>query len=99
MFCVHPHPLTTKGGARFKVGWAPHIRGCPGQCFGRFPGGWGCFCDFWHPFMSIFASVGCQWIGGGYSRCWAVSRLFSFLDLGWCEGMIDDGGGDEERSV
>ena len=28
-----------------------------------------------------------------------VSRLFSFLDLGWCEGMVDDGGGDEERSV
>ena len=21
-----------------------------------------------------------------------VSRLFSFLDLGWCEGMVDDGG-------
>ena len=26
-----------------------------------------------------------------------VSRLFSFLDLGWCEGMVDDGGGDEEK--
>ena len=26
-----------------------------------------------------------------------VSRLFSFLDLRWCEGMVDDGGGDEER--
>ena len=28
-----------------------------------------------------------------------VSRLFSFLDLGWCEGMVDDGGSGEERSV
>ena len=28
-----------------------------------------------------------------------VSRLSSFLDLGWCERTVDDGGGDEERSV
>ena len=72
-FCVRPHSLTTKGGVRFKVGWAPHIRGCPGQCFGRFPGGWGCFCNFWHPFAFVFAHVDCQWICGGYSQRWAVS--------------------------
>ena len=52
--------------------------------------------------MFIFASVGCQRTGGGH---WVlmvlggVSQLFSFLDLGWCKGMVDDGGGDEERSV
>ena len=32
-FCVRPHSSTTKGGARFVVGWAPHIRGCPGICW------------------------------------------------------------------
>ena len=72
MFCVCPHSLTTKGGARGKVGWAPHICGCPGRCFGRFPGDSGCCCNFWHPFAFIFASVGCQQIGGGYARHWAV---------------------------
>ena len=101
-FCVSPHSLTTKGGARFEVGWAPHIHRCPGRCFGRFPGGWRCCCNFWRPFAFVFASVGCQRIGGGHwvlTALGGVSRLFSFLDLGWCEGMVDDGGGDEERSV
>jgi len=38
MFCAHPHPsMTTRGGARFEMGWAAHIhRGCPSRSFGRF---------------------------------------------------------------
>ena len=97
MFCVRPHPLTTKGGARFEVGWAPHIRG-PGRCFGRFRGGWGCICDF---LASICVRICICWLST--DRWWVltvlggVSRLFSFLDLGWCEGMVDDGGSGEER--
>jgi len=46
-FCAHPHPLmTTRGGARFEVGWAAHIHGgCPGRIFGQF-GVQGGFCGF-----------------------------------------------------
>ena len=80
-FCVCPHPLTTKGGVRFKVGWAAHIRSCSGRCFGCF-GGWGCFCDYWHPFVFMLASVGCQWTGG-YSRRWVVCLADCFDSWIW----------------
>ena len=67
-----------------------HIRkGCPSQCFGRF-----CvrnrFRDFWHPFTFMFA-----FRRRGYPLHLVVSRLFSFFNVRWCEGII--GGGDEER--
>jgi len=61
-----------RGGARFEVGWAAHIRrGCPGRCFGRF-GVRGGFRGFRRPFAFMFVSVGHRRIGGGYSQCWAV---------------------------
>jgi len=85
-FCVCPHPLTTtRGGARFKVGWAAHIfRGCPGWHFGWFDiqGGFRGFCC---PFAFMFMSVGHWWTGGGYSRCWAVcpGHFHSVHGPGW----------------
>ena len=66
------HPLTTRGRARFKVGWAAHIHGgCPGWCFGWFRVQ-SCFHDFWCPFTFMFTSIGHQQRGGGYPQCLVV---------------------------
>ena len=47
-FCVRTHPLTTRGGVRFEMGWAGHIRGsCPGRRFGWFRGVGIVFAIFW----------------------------------------------------
>jgi len=81
-FCAHPHPLmTTRGGVRFKVGWAAHIhRGCPGRSFGRF-GVRGGFRGFL-ALVRIHVCVDGQVVGThGVGRC--VQAVFTaFMALG-----------------
>ena len=92
-FCVRTHPVTTRGGVWFEVGWAGHIRGVVladvlvGLVFGVV--------------FAIFGVVHVCW--PSTERWWVpmafggASWPFSFLDVRWCEGMVGDGEGDEER--
>ena len=82
MFCAHPHPsMTTRGGARFEVGWAAHIHGgCPGRNFHRF-GVQGGFCSFL-VLVRICVRVDRQVVGThSVGRC--VQAVFTaFMALG-----------------
>ena len=84
--CVRTHPLMIREGVRFEVGWAANIHeGCPGRRFGRV---------LFTILVSVHVHVRVCWpsterwvptaLGG-------VSRLFPFLDVRWCEGMVGDG--------
>jgi hypothetical protein len=84
------YPLVLSSKHRCRVVYASsfvytHIhRGCPGRRFGQF-GIRGGFHGFWRPFTFVFTSVGCQRIGGGYSRPWVVcpGRFHSVHGPGW----------------
>jgi len=82
MFCAHPHPsMTTRGGARFEVGWAAHIHGgCPGRSFGRF-GVRGGFCGFLAS-VCVCVCVDGQ-VVGTHGVGWCVQAIFmAFMALG-----------------
>ena len=81
------------------MGWADHVCvGCPGRRFGHF-GVRGRFHDCWRSFVFLSTSVGRRQRGGGQMRTVVFKMLLhhSILDVRWREGMVDDGGGDEER--
>ena len=95
-FCVRPHSLTKgRGEVRGGVG-SPHLR-LSWPMFWLVSGWFGLFLQF---LASVRVRICICWVSmDGWWVLMAlggVSRLFSFLDLGWCEGMVDS---DEERSV
>ena len=96
-FDVRTHPLTTRERARFDGVGCPHSRGL------SWPTVWSFSCS--ESFSRFLASVRIHvhvcwpsterwWVPTAFG---GVSGPFSFLDVRWCERMVGDGEGDEER--